>query len=191
MLCPCWFGKPELMLMDRGWCGTSLLIRVQNGSFEGTDLGGQNAVVSLFFPGPTLFDANGTGRVYLDSSASEAQQSAFQTILQGKSGGGMEVPASLLSKWLPSEHVPIEVTESNGKIEATIGSLGDLVSQRLVNDLGKGMTMQNSAFSVAFQFEGHEGALAPSEGTSWNDPEMPQAWHGKSGVAGRIAWEGS
>ena len=71
MLCPCWYGQAELMLMDKGWCGTSILIRVQEGNFEGTDLAGQNAVVGLFFPGPTLFDANGTGRVYIDSSASD------------------------------------------------------------------------------------------------------------------------
>ena len=190
MLCPCWFGKAELMLMDRGWCATSLLFRIREGSHDGTDISGQNAVVTLHFPGPTLFDANGTGRVYVDQGASDAQRSALETILQGASGGGMEVPASLVSSWLPTQTASIAVSEGDGKVTASVSGIGEIVSQRLVNDLGNKMTMQNSAFSVAFQFEGHAGDLAPSEGTAWQDPDMPEAWQGRSGVVGQIAWSG-
>lgn len=188
MLCPCWYGQAELMVMDQGWCGTSILVRVREGDFEGTDLGGQNAVVSLFFPGPTLFDGNGTGRVYVDSRASEEQQTALEKILQGQSGGGLEVPASLMSRWLPTQQASIEVDVQNGKVQAKIGDLGEMSSQRLVNDLGNKMTMQNTAFTLAFQFEGHAADLAPSDGTSWKDPEMPEAWEGKSGAVGQIDW---
>ena len=190
MLCPCWFGQADLMLMDQGWCGTSLLLRIREGSFQGTSLAGQNAIVGLHFPGPTLFDANGTGRVYVDDSASDEQRSAIETILQGSSGGGMEVPASLVSKWLPTRSASISVSESDGRIKASVDGIGEVASRRLVNDLGNKMTLQNSAFSVAFQFEGHVGELAPSDGTSWKDPDMPEAWEGKSGVAGQISWSG-
>ena len=188
MLCPCWYGQAELMLMDRGWCATSILVRVQEGNFEGTDLAGQNAVVGLFFPGPTLFDGNGTGRVYIDDGASEAQKAALEKILQGQSGGGMEVPASLLSTWIPTQHTAIDVVEQDGKVRANVGGLGEIVSQRLVNELGNKMTMQNTAFTLAFQFEGHAADLAPSDGTSWKDPDLPEAWEGRSGAVGQIAW---
>jgi hypothetical protein len=189
MLCPCWYGKAELMVMDQGWCGTSILVRVREGDYEGTNLSGQSAVVGLFFPGPTLFDGNGTGRIYIDDRATVDQQHALEKILQGQSGGGMEVPASLLSNWLPTKHSKITVDAQNGKIQATIGGDGEMVSQRLVNDLGNKMTMQDAAFALAFQFEGHSADLAPSDGTSWNDPEMPQPWVGKSGAVGQIAWK--
>lgn len=190
MLCPCWFGKADLMLMDQGYCATSLLLRVREGSFEGTNLAGQNAVVALHFPGPTLFDANATGLVYVDDGASDDQHAAIETILQGGSGGGMAVPASLVSKWLPTKRVSISVAEVEGGVKASIGGIGELASRRLVNDLGNKMTMQNSAFSVAFQFEGHVGDLAPSAGTSWKDPDLPVPWEGRSGVAGQISWSG-
>jgi hypothetical protein len=190
MLCPCWFGQAELMLMDQGWCGTSLLFRVRKGSVDGTDISGRTAVVTMHFPGPTLFDAGGTGRVYVDGGASDAQQAALEAILQGTSGGGMEVPASLISNWLPTRKMPIKVQESDGKISVNVGDVGRLSSRRLVNDLGKPMLLQNSAFSVVFGFDGHTGELAPSDGTEWKDPEMPVAWQGRSGVAGRIAWSG-
>jgi hypothetical protein len=189
MLCPCWYGKAELMVMDQGWCGTSILVRVREGDYEGTNLSGQSAVVGLFFPGPTLFDGNGTGRIYIDDRATADQQGALEKILQGQSGGGMEVPASLLSNWLPTKRSKITVDAQNGKIQAIIGGDGEMVSQRLINDLGNKMTMQDAAFALAFQFEGHSADLAPSDGTSWNDPEMPQPWVGKSGAVGQIAWK--
>jgi hypothetical protein len=190
MLCPCWFGQADLMLMDRGWCATSLLFRIRDGSFEGTSLAGLNAVVALHFPGPTLFDANGTGRVYVDDRASKEQRAALEAILQGQSGGGMQVPASLVSKWLPTKSAAISVSDSDGKIKASVGQAGEVASRRLVNDLGNKMTLQNSAFSLAFQFDGHVGELAPSDGTSWKDPDMPEVWEGRSGVAGQISWSG-
>ncbi len=178
------------MLMDQGWCGTTLLLRIREGSHDGTDLAGQNAVVTLHFPGPTLFDANGTARIYIDESASEAQQAALETILQGASGGGMEVPASLLSTWLPTKKTAISVSESDGTVTASIAGIGNLSSRRLVNELGKKMTMQNTAFSMAFGLDDHVGDFAPSDGTAWQDPDMPEAWQGRSGVAGQISWGG-
>jgi hypothetical protein len=190
MLCPCWYGKAELMIMDQGWCSTSFLVRIREGDFEGTDLSGQNAVVGLFFPGPTMFDGNGTGRVYIDESATAEQQSALEKILQGLPGGGMEVPASLLSNWLPTQLSKITVEAQDGRVQATIGDVGEVVSERLVNDLGNNMTMQNATFCMAFGFEDYAADLAPSEGTSWNDPDMPQTWVGKSGAVGQIAWQG-
>ncbi|MHC4996705.1 MAG: DUF1326 domain-containing protein [Planctomycetota bacterium] len=190
MLCPCWFGQADLMLMDQGYCATSLLLRIREGSHNGVDLSGQNAVVSLHFPGPTLFDANGIGRVYIDEGASDAQAAALETILQGASGGGMEVPASLLSSWLPTKRAAISVTETDGALTATVDGVGELKSRRLVNDLGNTMTLKNAAFSLAFGHEGHEGDMAPSDGTEWNDADMPVNWEGRSGVVGQVAWAG-
>ncbi len=190
MLCPCWFGQADLMLMDQGYCATSLLLRIRDGGHEGVDLSGQNAVVSLHFPGPTLFDANGTGRVYIDDSASDDQASALETILQGASGGGMEVPSSLLSAWLPTKRAAITVSESDGELTASVAGVGEMKSRRLVNDLGNRMKLQNAAFSLAFGHDGHEGDLAPSDGTAWNDADMPVAWVGRSGVVGQVSWAG-
>lgn len=190
MLCPCWFGQADLVLMDQGYCGTSLLLRIRDSAHDGVDLSGQNAVVSLHFPGPTLFDANGTARVYIDEGASDAQAAALETILQGASGGGMEVPASLVSTWLSTKRSKITVAEADGELTASIAGVGEIKSRRLVNDLGNKMKLQNAAFSLAFGHKGHEGDLAPSDGTEWKDADMPVAWIGRSGVVGQVAWSG-
>ena len=55
MLCPCWFGVKELMIMDKGYCGAPILFRIQDGSADGIDLKGRDIVMALDFPGPTIF----------------------------------------------------------------------------------------------------------------------------------------
>jgi len=174
--------------MDQGWCGTALVIRIREGNADGVDLGGCNIVVGMHFPGPTLFDAEGTSRVYVDDRTSEAQQQALETIFQAKQGGPMEVPASLTSTWLPTRRVRIDVAEQNGTVRTTVDGVGEIVSERLANEQGERMTMQNAAFILAFQFANQSAELAPSKGTSWKDPDMPMAWECKSGAVGQIAW---
>ncbi|MEJ2087805.1 MAG: DUF1326 domain-containing protein [Gammaproteobacteria bacterium] len=189
MLCPCWYGVKELMIMDQGWCATTILFRIEEGSVDGVDLGGLNAAVGLFFPGPTMFDADGTGRLYVDDRISPEQEAALESIVQAKIGGPMEVPCSLLSSWLPTTRARIDVTAQNGNVHATVDGFGEISSKRLVNDLGDRMTMQNTGFVLAFQYENNTAELAPSDGTVWRDPDMPEVWDNKSGAVGQINWQ--
>lgn len=189
MLCPCWYGVKELMIMDQGWCATTILFRIEAGSVDGVDLGGLNAAVGFFFPGPTMFDADGTGRLYVDHRISPEQEAALESIVQAKAGGPMEVPCSLLSSWLPTTRARIDVTARNGDVHATVDGFGEITSKRLVNDLGDRMTMQNTGFVLAFQYENNTAELAPSDGTIWRDPDMPEVWDNKSGAVGQINWQ--
>ena len=188
MLCPCWYGVKELMIMDQGWCATAFLFRIREGNVDGVDLGGCEVVVALHFPGPTLFDANGTARIYVDDRTSDAQQQALETVFQAQHGGPMEVPVSLISTWLPTRRGRIEVTEHNGEVRATVDGVGEIVSTRLLNEAGDQMTMQNAGFILAFQFRDNTAELAPSDGSTWNDPELPEAYQCKSGAVGQFAW---
>ncbi len=189
MLCPCWYGVQDLMIMDQGWCATPLLVRIHEGQSDGIDIGGLNVVVGLFYPGPTLFDGNGTARVYVDDRTTPEQERELEKIFQAKEGGPMEVPASLIANWLPTKRARIEVTDENGDINATVEGVGEIVSKRLVNDAGDRMTMQNAAFILAFEFENSTAELAPSEGSSWKDPDLPETWESKSGAVGQIDWQ--
>ena len=82
MLCPCWYGVQELMIMDQGWCATPLLARIDEGVSDGVDISGQNLVLGMFYPGPTLFDGNGTGRVYIDDRCTPEQERELEKIFQ-------------------------------------------------------------------------------------------------------------
>ncbi len=100
----------------------------------------------------------------------------------------MEVPGSLISKWLPTLFSDIDITESNGSLTAKVGEHGVIVSKPLVNEAGDPMTMHNVGFALALQFADNTAALAPSDGGSWNDAELSPAWEGRSGAVGQIDW---
>ena len=188
MLCPCWYMVQDLMVMDRGWCASPWLLRVGSGESDGTEIPPFVAVIAAFWPGPTLFDGNGTARVYLDESIDADTRSLLEPILQGQRGGPPEILAGLISERLPPSVTPITVEAKNGSVIADVGTVGHIHSQRLVNELGDTMTMSNSGFAVALQFDNAMGELAPSDGTRWNDPDLPEAFECKSGVVGQFTW---
>ncbi len=189
MLCPCWFGPAELMVMDQGWCASPLLFRIEEGDAAGVDLAGQTVVVAADFPGPTLYDGNGTARVYIDEKSTEAQRKALESIFQGKWGGPMSILGGLMSTWLSSQYLPIEIHEEGDTTTATVGTVGRIESSLLKSEAGEQMHLQNAGFTVAFQFENQTGELAPSR-SHWRDPDMPRTYETHSGVQGRFHWQG-
>jgi hypothetical protein len=191
MLCPCWYGVRDLMVMDQGWCASPILFRLRAGTADGVNLSGLTLALAVFFPGPTLYDGNATARLYLEETATADQRSALEPIMQGQRGGPMQILAGLITTWLPTQTTPIAVQEANGTIQATVGRVGQIHSQRLKNEAGQPMTMQNVGFAVALQFDRQTAELAPSAGTRWSDPDLPRQWESKSGAVGTFTWSGS
>jgi hypothetical protein len=187
MFCPCWFGVQELMIMDQGWCGGALALRIDEGSSDGLDLSGRTVVVGVHFPGPTLFDGNCTARVYVDDGASDEQRAALEAIAHGDSGGPMEQLAPLIGTWLSTESVPIEANEDGDTITVDVGQAGQVRSQLLRDPEGNGFAMRGGGFIGAWGLE--EAEMAPA-GAHWSDPDLPGAFDTKSGARGAFTWSG-
>lgn len=188
MLCPCWYGEQDLMIMDQGWCASPWLIRIEKGNSNGVDISGCNVVLASYFPGPTLFDGKGTARVYLDASTSSEQRRELEAIFTATRGGPLEVIGGLVSTWLPMQVTNIDVAESDGRITAQVGDFGSIVSTRMVNQAGDKVTLQNAGFALIWNFDKKTADMAPSTGTRWHDPDLPLAWEGRSGAVGHLTW---
>jgi hypothetical protein len=187
MLCPCWFGVKELMVMDQGWCASTWLFRIQQGSSDGVNLDGRTVVVGLDFPGPTLFDGNGTVRLYIDEEASADQRRDLEAIFQGTKGGPLEIIAGLVTKWLPTQTTKIEIKEEGDKLTATVDGFGQVRSERLKDEAGRTMTLKNAGFASALRFDNETIVMAPS-GSQWSDPDMPRQFETKSGAVATLNW---
>ncbi len=190
MLCPCWYGVKELMVMDKGWCANAWLFRVRQGNADGMDLSGRTVALALDFPGPTLFDGNGTGRLYIDDGANADQRRELEAIVQGKKGGPMAIVGGLVSTWLPTQSARIDVQEQSGSLTATVAGIGEIKSQRLTNDAGQPTTMHNTGFTTALEFDNQVAQLAPSA-SRWSDPDMPRRFETKSGAVASFTWRGN
>ncbi|MDR8389515.1 DUF1326 domain-containing protein [Aliifodinibius sp. S!AR15-10] len=177
------------MIFDNDTCDSPFLFLIEEGNSDGTDLSGCKIAMSSIFPGPTLFDGNGTSRVYIDENTTADQQRELEEIFKGKKGGPMEIIGGLISEWLPTKITAIEVQENGDTLTATIGDFGTIKSQLLKNEEGQQMTMKDVGFTVALQFEDHIGQLAPS-GSKWTDPDLPHQFETQSGVQGFAQWNG-
>jgi hypothetical protein len=93
-----------------------------------------------------------------------------------------------VSEWLPTRVTNIDVTEEGGTIKAEVGDFGSIVSTRMVNEAGDTVTLQNAGFALVWNFDNNIAEMAPSDGTSWHDPDFPVAWDGKSGAVGHFTW---
>jgi hypothetical protein len=185
MLCPCWFGVKELMVMDQGWCRGVLTFRIEQGEADGVDIGGRTVVVVDDFPGPTLYDGNASVRVYIDAGATAEQYGALEAIFTGKRGGPMEIIGGLVTTWLPTQSANIEVREDGDTVHVTVSDVGQVRSQLLRDEAGTAFTLRGGGFIAALRMDAAE--LAPSAGTRWSDPDRPTI-ETRSGARGAIRW---
>ena len=187
MLCPCWYGVEELMVFDQDTCATPFLFILEEGQSEGVDLSGSKLVMASVFPGPSLFDGDGTSRLYIDDDTSEEQQRELELIFKGEKGGPMEIIGGLVSEWLPTEVTNINVQENGDTLTATVGEYGKIESSLLKNEAEQQMIMKNVGFTAALQFKDQTGKLAPSN-SRWSDDALPHTFETNSGVRGYAQW---
>ena len=185
MMCPCWYGVRELMVMDQGWHGTVMALRFLEGSTEGVDLGGRTAILGFDFPGPTLFDGEGTARIYIEEGVSPEQIGAIEAVLQARNGGPMAILASLIARWLPTVTAGMEVREDGDDVAIDMVDYGSVRSGLLKNEAGEQVTMHNAAMGLTLGARRVE--LAPSA-SHWKDPEMPREFETRSGGRSELHW---
>jgi hypothetical protein len=174
--------------MDKGWCDSALLFRIENGESSGVDLAGCNVAYVCCLPGPTLYDGDGTARLYIDESANEEQRRELEAVFHGQRGGPAEILAGLMSSWLPSEFCAIDIQDDGEQLTAKVGDVGEIVSEVLKNEAGAAMTVQDAGFAVAFNFEDSRFSVAPS-GSRWSDSSLPRSFDTRSGARATWSWK--
>ena len=114
--CPCDFWSPPTHHKCEGMIG----MRIREGYFDSTRLDGLIWAATYHWPGP-LHEGNGTLQPFVSDKATEAQRNALLTILSGKAGNAwFEVVASVVSKVLTPQFVPIEFEFDLAKLHARV-----------------------------------------------------------------------
>jgi hypothetical protein len=187
LLCPCWYGIKELMIMDQGWCASAIIVRIRHGSSEGINLDGRVVALSYDFPGPTFFEGDATARLYIDEATTVDQRRELEAIFQGQRGGPLEPLNALISQWLSPMTARIELQEEGDTLIATVDGIGQYQSHRLKDESGRPTTVQHAGFASTLQFDNSVIEVAPSS-SRWADPDMPRRFETKSGAVGTFTW---
>ncbi|HXR98724.1 MAG TPA: DUF1326 domain-containing protein [Terriglobales bacterium] len=111
LVCPGHIHFTQLCTHER--CQGYWAIRFESGRFGDTPLAGLRAVV--IYDTPQLMSSGGwTEGLYIDPVADDAQRAAIEAILSGAAGGPWEVLGRFVANRLPTQFVPIEITEEDG-----------------------------------------------------------------------------
>jgi hypothetical protein len=184
MMCPCWLG-PEGE-PDEGWCSGAFAFEIERGQSDGVDLSGTRVALAADWPG-NFFDGNGTGRLYLDTRASDEQRRELEAIFGGKKGGMFEaVFGGVIKSWLPATVANVDI-QWGDTTSLAVGDVAKAQLKALDDGAGHPTQVSGAAAQAALQLDGMQ--LASSKGTRWADPEM-RAWLGDSGTLHKFNWKG-
>jgi len=125
-VCPC--PLTGLAESTHGTCIFAMAYRVDEGKFDGTDLGGTKFIVVGRTPG-NMGEGNWEVGVILDSGASQEQKDALTAIAGGQAGGPIANLAPLIGKVLGVEEKPIEFSGSDDSWSVVVPDLIDQAVQ--------------------------------------------------------------
>lgn len=143
VLCPCWIGEDP----DNGTCDTIIAWRVDEGTVDGVNVGGNTIAAVAHVPG-NILEGNWTAAIFVDENASEEQEKALLKVYTGQAGGPVAELAKLIGKVVSVERAPIKFTVNEGKGELAIGENYYALLEPYRNATGALTTLSDTVFST-------------------------------------------
>jgi hypothetical protein len=143
VLCPCWIGEDP----DNGTCDTIIAWRVDQGTVDGVNVGGNTIAAVAHVPG-NILEGNWTAAIFVDENASEEQEKALLKVYTGQAGGPVAELAKLIGKVVSVERAAIKFTVSEGKGELAIGENYYALLEPYRNATGALTTLSDTVFST-------------------------------------------
>lgn len=143
VLCPCWIGEDP----DNGTCDTIIAWRIDKGTVDGVDVGGNTIAAVAHVPG-NILQGNWTAAIFIDERASKAQEEALLKVYTGKAGGPVADLASLIGEVVSVERAPIRFTVREGKGEIEIGTDYFAELEPYLGPSGAQTTLTDTVFST-------------------------------------------
>jgi hypothetical protein len=117
VLCPCWIGEDP----DNRTCDTIIAWRIDKGTIEGTDVGGNTIAAVAHVPG-NILAGNWRAAIFVDEQASPEQEAALLKVYTGQAGGPVAELAALIGEVVSVQRAPIRFTVDEGQGELAIGT---------------------------------------------------------------------
>jgi hypothetical protein len=143
VLCPCWIGEDP----DYGTCDTIVAWRIDKGTVDNVDVGGNTIAAVAHIPG-NILQGNWTAAIYVDDHASKAQEEALLKVYTGAAGGPVADLAQLIGKVVSVQRANIRFTVNEGKGELEIGENYYAELQPYVGPTGGQTTLSDTVFST-------------------------------------------
>jgi hypothetical protein len=143
VLCPCWIGEDP----DNPTCDTIIAWRIDKGTVDGVDVGGNTVATVAHVPG-NILEGNWRAAIFLDENASKEQEDALLKVYSGKAGGPVAQLAALIGEVVSVERAPIKFTVDEGTGELAIGQDYYAELEPYRGPTGGLTTLSNTVFST-------------------------------------------
>ena len=183
--CPCNFGGDPTL----GYCEAIIGLRIQEGNYGATQLGGLNVVLYVRMPSK-VFEGNWTLGVYLDQRANEQQVGALGTVLSGQAGGLFAALGGLIGNPLTPKQDPINFDTVNGEHRITVPGLLEVGTEPVPNPMPGGPALDTKATDLAIPFFTGTANIRRSSVFRLTDPDLSFEHSGQSSVRGRFEYSG-
>ena len=120
-LCPCIYTNMQAQ-PTHDTCIAAIVMRINDGTFGDTDLGGVAFIIAISVDGP-MAGGNWTVGLIIDDKASDAQVDAVGQICSGDVGGPMEMGAALVGNFAGIERAAIEIDKQEMSFSVKAGAL--------------------------------------------------------------------
>jgi hypothetical protein len=181
--CPCNFDAPP----TKGWCEGGYAFHINDGEYGDTKLDG--LTIGFYAHSPAaLHLGNVTGYLLVDEKATPEQRSAILNVFGGQAGGPFAVLASLLTKLIGPEFVPVDwhFDGPNSRVR-----FGDRAEARL-GMIKNPVTGEESGFTLKMSngLLTDEAELMTSSLFKVKHPEMDYEHSGQYGETFRFKYSG-
>jgi hypothetical protein len=175
-LCPCWIGEDP----DYGTCQSVVAYHLDRGDIGGVDVGGLTLVSVVHIPGNVLA-GNWRQLVFVDESATEAQEAALLAAFGGDAGGPLADLAQLIGERVAVERAPISHEIVDGAGTLTVGDKIHCAMHPYVGPDGSTTKLLDSIFSTV---PGSPAYVAKADSQRVEIPEHGYTWsyEGKNAI---------
>jgi hypothetical protein len=184
VFCPCVISLGQHPPTE-GYCQTWAGIRIEEGHFGDTDIGGINVGLIIDIPGP-LARGNWTAGLYVDERASIYAVKALTKIFTGRAGGSTGLLKILVGSFLGVRQTRIDYTiEGETRIFQIPKIIDGVVSPIRGKESGAPVVIRNSGYWVApdIVVARAETSRVRAFGRNWN-------FAGRSAELCRLDWSG-
>jgi hypothetical protein len=122
VVCPCIMSQAQAVPTP-GYCAFVAGVQIEQGQFNGTNLGGLNVAVMARAEGP-MANLDSRGEVFVDSRASADQRGALEQLFSGQAGGSPAALAGFIGTFLGFKSAAISISQDGNTRRMSIDGVG-------------------------------------------------------------------
>jgi hypothetical protein len=183
VICPCITSQAQAVPTP-GYCAFVIGVQIDQGQFNGTNLGGLNVAVMARSEGP-MANLDSRGEVFIDGRANAGQRGALEQLFSGQAGGSPAALAGFIGTFLGFKSAAISISQDGNTRRMSIDGVGSQEVTGLPGMGGDTLVLTHTGHPISDDL-----AIARAASASFKDEHFTIDNAGKNGHYAHFSWRG-